>query len=155
MFKIQIINHQDLEQAKKLHELQMRSYQIEADLLNYPNLPPLLELVEDIVADQDQYLTAMCLQEICGFLAYKESSNVVEIDKVVVDPKYFRKGVASLLLENLIIKTGYAKDILVSTGTLNLPAIALYKKYDFQLVDQFVVGDSLEICSFKRSFKSS
>ena len=69
-----------------------------------------------------------------GAIFFEEIYEKVDIDYVIVNNNYRRKGVASKLLEYLI---DYCKEKCISNITLevnenNIAAINLYKKYGFE-----------------------
>ena len=71
-----------------------------------------------------------------GALFFEEIYEKVDIDYIIVSNNYRRQGIASKLLEYLI---DYCKKKNISNITLevnenNIPAINLYKKYEFEIV---------------------
>lgn len=71
-----------------------------------------------------------------GFCIFLISGNDLEIIKLVVDQKYYRKGYGSKMLQFIIdygISNNY-ENIFLEVNSSNIRAYNLYKKYHFQLV---------------------
>lgn len=59
-------------------------------------------------------------------LGYRRVHDLVDIDRLAVEPASFRQGVARSLMEALHTREADALRFEVSTGARNEPAIALY-----------------------------
>lgn len=71
-----------------------------------------------------------------GFCIFLISGNDLEIIKLVVDKKYYRKGLGSKMLQ-FIIDYGTSnnyENIFLEVNSNNIEAYNLYKKYHFHLV---------------------
>ncbi len=73
-----------------------------------------------------------------GVIVFEEIYGRIELDYIIVDDNYRRLGIASKLMEYLII---YAKNNNISNITLevnesNTSALNLYKKYKFEMVSR-------------------
>ena len=83
--------------------------------------------------------------------------DTIEIRRVYVKKRYRRKGIAYKLikqLEKLAMEENF-KYAVIETGKDNEAAINLYRKLDYEIVDNFGIfeGDDLCIC-MKKQFKS-
>ena len=83
--------------------------------------------------------------------------DTIEIKRVYVKKRYRRKGIAYKLvkqLEKLAIEENFKYSI-IETGSNNTAAIELYKKLDYEIVDNFgfFEGDDMCIC-MKKEFKT-
>ena len=81
----------------------------------------------------------------------------IEIKRVYVKRRYRKKGIAYKLvkqLEKLAMEENF-KYSYIETGSENIPAINLYKKLDYEIIDSFgqFEGDDLCIC-MRKEFKS-
>lgn len=81
----------------------------------------------------------------------------IEIKRVYVKKRYRKKGIAYKLvkqLEKLAIEENFRYSY-IETGSENEAAINLYKKLDYEIIDNFgyFQGDDLCIC-MKKEFKS-
>ncbi|AMK16185.1 GNAT family N-acetyltransferase [Methanobrevibacter olleyae] len=83
--------------------------------------------------------------------------DTIEIKRVYVKRRYRRKGIAYKLvkqLEKLAIEENFKYSI-IETGSENYSAINLYKKLDYEIIDNFgqFKGDDLCIC-MKKEFRT-
>ena len=81
----------------------------------------------------------------------------IEIKRVYVKRRYRRKGIAYKMvkqLEKLAIEENFKYSV-IETGSENEAAINLYKKLDYEIIDNFgqFEGDDLCIC-MKKEFKT-
>ena len=79
------------------------------------------------------YIVAKNDNKIVGFAGIKLIFDEANIMNIVVKKEMRGKKIGSILLENLIIisKTKNAKTITLEVNVNNIPAISLYKKYNF------------------------
>jgi len=129
--RITKINHVNRAVAIQIHSVFQNSYRVEAKLIDADDFPPLKRSVSDIVNSKSSFIVFF---EGDALAATAEISMDVEyelsINNLVVDPKHFRKGYASKLLEYVL--DNYNRDTaVVETATKNLPAISLYQKFGF------------------------
>ena len=83
--------------------------------------------------------------------------DTIEIKRVYVKKRYRRKGIAYKMvkqLEKLAMEENFRYSV-IETGSENTAAIDLYKKLDYEIVDNFgfFKDDDLCIC-MKKEFKS-
>ncbi len=72
--------------------------------------------------------------EVLGFLHVTILYEVVDIVNIVVNEKHRNKGIASILLDYLFSGlTNEIKLITLEVATDNIPAISLYKKFNFEI----------------------
>ncbi|MDP1818503.1 MAG: GNAT family N-acetyltransferase [Acidimicrobiales bacterium] len=100
---------------------------MEADLIGFDKMPPLLEGVDEIAQLALTVLGAVERHEVVGLLGYSRDDGIVDIDGLAVDPAPFRRGVGRTLLEALHHREPHAGRFEVSTGAENEPAISLYR----------------------------
>ena len=111
--------------------LQRAAYQIEAEIINYYRIPPLIESLQQLMASTENYFAFIENKKIAGVLAYRKRDDAIHICKLAVHPDCFRRSIGTQLLRHLF-QIGNAKKYTVSTGMDNAPAIALYKKEGFE-----------------------
>ncbi|WP_409299391.1 GNAT family N-acetyltransferase [Peribacillus sp. SCS-26] len=87
--------------------------------------------------------------ELSGFISFKESREEVDIHRLVVHPRFFKRGIGKRLLTALIKRAG-GRRIKVSTGAENMPALALYKKQGFTLVQEREVVPGLTLAFLEK-----
>lgn len=107
-----------------LPALQRRAYQVEAALLDTTDFPPLCETLETIHAEAPIGFVHLIDDTIAGAITVDDMT----ITRLVVEPAYFRQGIARSLLQHLF-EHHYAKYVM--TGARNLPALALYAQFGF------------------------
>lgn len=83
--------------------------------------------------------------------------DTIEVRRVYVKKRYRRKGIAYKLvkqLEKLAMEENFKYSI-IETGRENVAAINLYRKLDYEIIDNIGIfeGDDLCIC-MKKQFKS-
>jgi ribosomal protein S18 acetylase RimI-like enzyme len=123
---LKTINIQDISIAEKILKLQKSSYQIEADIIHYNKIPPLIELINST----ETFVVYESQQEIIGFLSYQIQQQNVEICRLAIHPNHFKNGIATKLF-NFLLTIKNIKQYIVSTAEKNLPAITFYLKNGF------------------------
>ena len=91
----------------------------------------------DILFREDvEFLVACQGEEILGYVGVYCSLDEGEITNVAVSPDHRRQKIAEQLLEKLLIRLQERaiSRIVLEVRVSNTPAIALYKKFDFQIV---------------------
>jgi ribosomal protein S18 acetylase RimI-like enzyme len=133
---IGVIDHRDPLQADRMWALQQASYAVEAELIGFSEIPPLLEDVEAILHLDLVILGATDHGDLVGIVGYQREAGCVDIDRFAVHPTYFRRGYGRALIEALHVREQDAAQFTVSTGADNLPAVALYGALDYVLVSE-------------------
>ena len=72
---------------------------------------------------------------------------------MVVDPVFFRQGIARKLME-YVFNTFDSKLFVVETGLENGPATKLYKKFDFKEIKQWNTDHGVRKIQFERIINS-
>ena len=77
-------------------------------------------------------ITAFEGAELVGFITYSVNVDFAEIDDILVKPSFRRRGIASLLLGELLAQIkGQTKKVFLEVRSSNLYAQSLYKKWGF------------------------
>jgi len=146
----------DLEDELTINELwtlQHKAYRLEAQLIGFRDIPPLLETRDMLRRSLETFYG--CLGEdgeIMGAVAIlEESPGKLTITRMMVDPDHFRKGVASSLLNDVFERFANMEQFIVSTGKLNTPAVSLYIKHGFISVGTEEVAPGVELIEFNRA----
>jgi GNAT superfamily N-acetyltransferase len=76
--------------------------------------------------------------------------NTAELKRMFVDDQFRGKGIGAAILielENWVKELGYSS-IVLETGTVQVKAIALYKKFGYSVISNFdpYIGNELSIC---------
>jgi ribosomal protein S18 acetylase RimI-like enzyme len=99
-------------------------------LINFMQIPPLLENTEDILNSEETYYGYFVEQDLGGIISYIIDKDVLDICKVAVYPDFFKRGIATALIR-LVEQTEGIKSMIVSTGLKNDPAVKLYTSLGF------------------------
>ncbi|MFF2019821.1 GNAT family N-acetyltransferase [Paenibacillus sp. NPDC058177] len=146
------IDLQDEMTVGDLWSLQHKAYRLEAELIGFNEIPPLME-TRDMLRQSPEifYGCHDHASELMGAVAVEEESpGKLTITRMMVNPGHFRKGVAGALLEYVFEKYSEMEQFIVSTGKLNLPAVALYTKHGFVQVGVEEVVPGVELVEFYR-----
>lgn len=91
-------------------------------------------LKDELECKNSHYIVAKLKNEIIGFAGIKILIDEADIMNIVTKKSYRKKGIGSILLQNLI---DISKNLNLTSITLevneeNTPAITLYKKFNFE-----------------------
>lgn len=134
--------------ASEILILQKKSYKIEADIIGYYQIPPMLESLGELVTSQEHFLVYEKFKKIVGMISYEIENQVLTICRLAVDPDHFREKIANQLLHEVL----QVKDIIsisVSTGLENKPAVEFYLKQGFTKTNVTKI-DGLSILHLQR-----
>jgi ribosomal protein S18 acetylase RimI-like enzyme len=133
--------------AGRLLDLQRRAYAVEAGLIGHDGIPQLTETVAELCGAGLSWLGII---DDRGWpvaaVAYSWDGPALDIERLVVDPAAFRRGLARRLLAAL----PPADVAVVSTGRDNHPARALYERHGFRHVNDVQVVPGLWISRLRR-----
>ncbi|USX49349.1 N-acetyltransferase [Lentzea sp. HUAS12] len=133
----------DLSDDTVLHELwtvQRLAYAVEAELIGFDGIPPLHESLDELRACGETFLGLYDEEGLAGAVSYRLDGSTVDIHRLVVHPRAHRRGIASRLLDAL--PDGPQ---VVSTGTKNEPALALYRGRGFVETGTREVGPGVSL----------
>ncbi|MGE6489649.1 GNAT family N-acetyltransferase [Paenisporosarcina sp. NPDC076898] len=146
---IKKILHIDLTLAQTILAIQRPSYQIEADLIGFQGIPALLETVDDIVDSKETFIGYYEGDQLLGVLSYEENENVVDICRLVVSPASFRKGIGRQLVSYVVEEIRGSREMIVSTGLKNIPAVTLYEKLGFKQERTMEIAPGVQIVNMR------
>jgi GNAT superfamily N-acetyltransferase/SAM-dependent methyltransferase len=128
--------------------LQHAAYRVEAELIGDDRIPPLHETLDELVAATDLQWRGIRIDErIVAAMAVTGVGRQCDIDRLIVDPAYARRGLGRSLVEAVL----HHSVVTVSTGALNVPARALYESLGFRVVRDLEVLPGLSITEFERT----
>jgi ribosomal protein S18 acetylase RimI-like enzyme len=148
---IRLVNIQDNDVAQRVLAVQRPSYHIESTLIEYPNLPPLFETVVDLQNCDEIFVGCWLDEQLAGVLSYEQKGEGIHIDRLVVHPDYFRRGIGRALLK--WVETAVSPPpahITVSTAAKNQPAIQLYQTEGYTIVQSNTLPDGLELLLLRK-----
>ncbi|MFJ9446243.1 GNAT family N-acetyltransferase [Kitasatospora sp. NPDC101235] len=137
--------------AAAVHGIGLRAYAVEAELIGFAGIPALGESLEEMRVQPLRWLGAAVNGRIVAFIAWQElgEEDAVDIDRVCVDPSWFRRGLASRLLQHLTTEMVPGRAVLVSTGADNRPAVELYERHGFSRIGTVEPVPGLRIAQFR------
>jgi GNAT superfamily N-acetyltransferase len=131
---VRIVLGSDDAVAKRVLEIQHAAYAVEARLIGYDAIPPLHETVTELRSGPLIFLGVSCDRTLAGVLGYRRDADTVDIDRLAVDPMFFRRGLATRLLRELLARERDATTFTVSTGLGNEPAVGLHERFGLRVV---------------------
>ena len=136
------INHTQHEQAQDIRRIFQVSYKIEAKLLGASYFPPLHRSLVQFINCTNDFFGYYEEQTLVAVVEMKHEEYHMHIQSLVVDPKYFRRGIASKLIT--FVLAHYDKDIFtVETGRDNPPARRLYESFGFVLQKTYTAAENI------------
>jgi ribosomal protein S18 acetylase RimI-like enzyme len=136
--------------ARSVLALQRESYAVEAALIGSDDIPQLTETLEGLRAAGLDWLGTFDEAGLTGAVSWKIVGDAtVDIHRLVVAPRAFRRGIASALLDALDARHP-GRPVLVSTGRDNGPARDLYRRRGFTLVRENEAVPGLWIAELER-----
>ncbi|MEK4046777.1 GNAT family N-acetyltransferase [Paenibacillus sp. FSL H8-0048] len=146
------LNLQDEFTLDELWSLQHKAYRLEAEIIGFRDIPPLLE-TRDMLSrvTEDFYGCFDETEELLGAVAVmEESPGKLTVTRMMVSPDHFRQGVAGRMLEFIFARYAEMEQFIVSTGKLNLPAVTLYTKHGFIPAGSEEVAPGVELLELHR-----
>lgn len=142
--------------ALAVHRVGRRAYAVEAALIGFDDIPALRESLPELRsrAGRLRWLGARTPEgRLVAFVAWQqlagEQAGAVDIDRVCVDPDWFRRGLGSRLLRHLLTELAPGQDAVVSTGADNLPAVTLYERLGFSAAETVEPVPGLRLARFR------
>ncbi|MFB5164332.1 GNAT family N-acetyltransferase [Parageobacillus toebii] len=140
---IQEINIEADEWAEAVLLLQFRSYAVEAQLIGFLGLPPLQDTVATLQQCGERFYGYIKQGQLAGAISYERTEKTIHICRLMVDPGFFRQGIASALIEFVCHQERNANEIIVMTGSANIPALRLYERQGFREVEQMRMPEGI------------
>lgn len=136
--------------ANEVLNVQLLSYKVEAELIDFFELPPLKDTVESLQQSGEVFYGFYIKEELSGIISIKIEEGVMDIHRLFVHPKDFRKGIARKLLDFVQNIRKEFQTIIVSTGSKNTPAINFYKKNGFVQKKEIMVDEGLTLTMLEK-----
>ncbi|KML41193.1 GNAT family N-acetyltransferase [Cytobacillus firmus] len=146
---IKEINIKDRKAAEQVLSVQLPAYKIEAEIIGYPDLPPLKDTANTLQITGETFFGYFTGKKLCGVVSFKQEKGVLDIHRLIVHPEYFRMGIAQELL-NYIERRPMIEKMVVTTGSKNTPAVNFYLKNGFKELDKMEINEALTITAFEK-----
>ncbi|WP_404451001.1 GNAT family N-acetyltransferase [Virgibacillus necropolis] len=139
------LNNRDKSEVQNILNVQLLAYQVEANLIEFDGIPQLNDTVDSIMGSNETFIGYKYERELAGFISYEALEDELDICRLVVHPNYFRKGIASKLLNYVMSENSEVNRFTVSTGSKNIPAISLYERFGFTPYQKVEVATGIYI----------
>ena len=139
---IKKILHTQKDQAEAIRAVFQISYKVEAELLGAASFPPLYRPLEEFYNCLNDFVGYYEDQMLVAVIEMKKEEESMHIQSLVVDPAYFRRGIARKLIE-FVLQYYPAPQFTVETGKENGPARKLYESFGFQLLKTYTAEEGI------------
>ncbi|MCY9512765.1 GNAT family N-acetyltransferase [Paenibacillus apiarius] len=141
MMMIKLLDMNDDETLEQLWYLQRLAYRIEADILGFERIPPLMDTIADLRQTSETFYGWWADVELVGALSYEMAAPaIMDICRLMVRPDHFRQGIGTELLKHAL-QLPQASTYWIATGVRNVAALKLYEREGFRAVrDEEIVS---------------
>ncbi|MGC4377250.1 GNAT family N-acetyltransferase [Fictibacillus sp. Mic-4] len=147
---IQPIDIKDPAIAQQVLEVQIPSYQVEAELIGFFGIPQLRDTTRSLMNCPEDFYGYFMDGNLAGAISFVKKDGVVDIHRLIVHPDYFRRGIGRSLVQYVLDFDKNIKKYIVSTGAKNIPAKNLYKKLGFVEIGEQEVAPGVLITQFEK-----
>ncbi len=133
---IKKLQNHDLETSSQIYSVFQLSYAMEAEILDIKDFPPLKRPLESYLESTNDFYGYLENHELAGVVEVEPTDKYIDINSLVVKPKFFRRGIGRKLIEFTFNRFDSGL-FMVETGIDNKPAIELYKKLGFKEIKQW------------------
>jgi ribosomal protein S18 acetylase RimI-like enzyme len=153
-YMIKRLQNNEIKVSKKIRAVFQVSYKVEAKLLKAIDFPPLKRPLEDYVISNTVFFGYLKNEELVGVIEIDHNNNYTLIRSLVVDPLFFRQGIARKLME-FTLNTFDSNLFVVETGLENKPASKLYTEFGFIEVKQWDTDHGVRKIKFEKRLITS
>jgi len=150
---IEKLQNNNIEVSNQIHSVFQLSYAVEAQLLNATDFPPLKRTLDSYLESDNMFFGYLENKELAGIIEIKYDVDCTDINSLVVNPLFFRRGIAKQLLE-FVFNRFDSKLFIVETGVKNKPATELYKKLGFKEIKQWDTDFGIRKILFERRIET-
>ncbi|MDC0008341.1 GNAT family N-acetyltransferase [bacterium] len=147
---IQRLDHKKTTIAENIYTVFQKSYAVEAKLLEAVDFPPLKRKPSSFKESENIFFGFYMDEYLAAVIELASPNNTIHVQSLVVLPQYFRLGIASSLLSFVLVSYP-SKLFSVETGLKNIPAIELYKKFDFIETKQWDTDHGVRKVRFEKN----
>ena len=150
---IEKLQNNKIEVSNQIHSTFQLSYAVEAKLLDATDFPPLKRRLDSYLKSDNVFFGYLENKELAGIIEIEYNANCTDINSLVVNPLFFRRGIARKLLE-FVFSRFDSKLFIVETGVNNKPATELYKKLGFKEIKQWDTDFGIRKILFERRIET-
>ena len=114
-----------------------------------PNFPPLSRPIEDFYNCPNDFVGYYEDHKLVAVVEMKNEASSMHIQSLVVDPAYFRRGIARKLIE-FVLEHYAITQFTVETGRDNGPARKLYEGFGFVLEKTYTAAENITKVRYQR-----
>ncbi|WP_059171036.1 GNAT family N-acetyltransferase [Bacillus sp. FJAT-27445] len=137
-------------EALDVLRIQLPSYQMEAELIDFHGIPALYDTAETLMKSGETFYGYYENGRLCGAISFKKENGVIDIHRLMVHPDHFRKGIARKLLHWLEQNNREEDRLIVSTGARNTPAVRFYEQNGFLKTGIDIIAGTLAVARFEK-----
>jgi len=128
------ITRATFDDAAAILALQKRAYESEARLYDDWSIPPLTQSLESLCQELTRSVALKCEREgtIVGSVRGTLNDGVCHIGRLIVEPAFQRRGIASALLAAIELEFPAARSFELFTGSRSADNIRLYERHGYQ-----------------------
>lgn len=151
---IEPLSLQEPDVIEQLWSLQHQAYRLEAREIGLTNYLPMLETFDALrnsselfygeLSDDRDLLGAVALTHGDGTERANEPQ-MMAISRLMVHPQHLRQGIGSALVKYAIDCHPYIRYVMVTAGTMNVPALRLYERLGFLRRGSYLAAEGLEM----------
>ncbi|WP_455169694.1 GNAT family N-acetyltransferase, partial [Aegicerativicinus sediminis] len=93
------LQNSDIETSKQIFSLFQLSYAVEAELLKANDFPPPKRPFESFLNCPNDFYGYFEEDELAGVIEIEQTEQLTDINSLVVNPKFFRRGIGRKLIE--------------------------------------------------------
>jgi GNAT superfamily N-acetyltransferase len=146
-----IIEPATVSEASQILEIQKAAFRYEAEIYGRDDLPPVRQTLESMIYDFGKYdfFKASYKEEIIGSVRAQVNGNTCYIGRLIVLPKYHKRGIGSKLMDSLEQKyAGYRFELF--TGKKSIDNIRFYSKRGYSIYDEFSEADNIVLVKMEK-----
>lgn len=133
--------------AARIVEIQRAGYAVEAALIGFDGIPQLTETAEHVASLTSLHWRGVFeADHLAGLIAWERSEELIDIDRLAIDPEYARRGHGRRLVQS--VPTDLVT--IVSTGSENEPAARLYQSEGFVETGRTEIAPGIFTTQFSR-----
>lgn len=126
------------------------AYTQEARIIGYHRIPALRDTVGSIRSSGETFFGLYDSDSLVAVISVILEHSMLTICRLVVNPSFQRRGMASRLLNHIEVEYPNASVFRASTAAKNEPALLLYKIHRFKETSRWKTPDGLELIRFER-----
>lgn len=142
------LNFSNIQILETAFKIQREAYEVEAELIGSRNIPTLHETIDQLKNVNEVFWGYFDGDQLVGFVSVEDEGNDLRICRLVVNPRFFSRGIGAELVRYVLKSLRNSRHVIVSTGDGNIPAKRLYEKFRFVQKRVFTI-DGISIAEFK------